>query len=543
MQDIQQLFPSIDGNTAQRELFLQQVTKLITGLDEMKDKDKLVLGEMPEYKADYYNRITEKATVPNSGIGVENAIEELLELSQGQRFVNSRYVANAAPLPNNASVIGTMLMSLLNGNNIWDVEGATASHAEVHIVSALSKIVGYDAKESSGYTTWGGQGAVFNSLRIAISKRFPNANREGVPRNLYAFCSELSHFSLYKAVEATGIGTNNLIKVSTNEDDSMNVEDLHRKMIEVIESGGIPVYVLATMGTTDSFGVDDILAIKGVLTAIEETYGQGSIYLHGDTAMGGMFTFFNYYDFSKNMLGIEEEVLEVLSNYRSKFLHTKIADSMVFDFHKLGQTPYTTSLFLLKNKQDFKYVDLDEEETPYVGNRGFGSYHTSYTLECSRSGSSIPILASLLALGVEGYQKLLANYIRVNMAFRKALTTSFKTVSITNKVSPVTTFRFYPDLEVKDKENKNFMTLQEINETNIYNSRISENLGSHRNTVYFGSTSKQRLVKVVDTDERVPLYVHKFFSISPYTTIEEIPTYIDFLKEHIKEDVEELVGV
>jgi glutamate/tyrosine decarboxylase-like PLP-dependent enzyme len=116
---------------------------------------------------------------------------------------------------------------------------------------------------------------------------------------------------------------------------------------------------------------------------------------------------------------------------------------MVFDFHKLGQTPYTTSLFLIKDKLNLKYVDLDAEETPYIGDRGFGSYHTSYTLECSRMGSSIPIYASLLTFGVEGYQKILANYLRVNIAFRKALKQSFPDVAITNEVSPVTTFRFY----------------------------------------------------------------------------------------------------
>lgn len=96
-----------------------------------------------------------------------------------------------------------------------------------------------------------------------------------------------------------------------------------------------------------------------------------------------------------------------------------LADSLVFDFHKLGQTPYITSLFLVKNREALKVVDLDPDETPYVGNRGFGSYHTSYTLECSRMGSSIPIYASLLAFGIEGYQEILANYIRVNLAFRK----------------------------------------------------------------------------------------------------------------------------
>lgn len=98
----------------------------------------------------------------------------------------------------------------------------------------------------------------------------------------------------------------------------------------------------------------------------------------------------------------------------------------------------------MRDRTALQAVDLDPDETPYVGNRGFGSYHTSYTLECSRMGSSIPIYASLLAFGIKGYQELLANYIRVNTAFRRKLTDAFPNAAVTNEISPVTTFRFYP---------------------------------------------------------------------------------------------------
>ncbi|MCY7801939.1 aspartate aminotransferase family protein, partial [Bacillus haynesii] len=56
----------------------------------------------------------------------------------------------------------------------------------------------------------------------------------------------------------------------------------------------------------------------------------------------------------------------------------------------------------------------------------------------------LPIYASLLAFGIEGYQEILANYIRVNLAFRKKLLQAFPNAAVTNDVSPVTTFRFYP---------------------------------------------------------------------------------------------------
>ncbi|MER2060050.1 MAG: aspartate aminotransferase family protein [Niallia sp.] len=533
MKDIQKLFPSMDGNNIQREELLAYFKTILTKIDELKDPNKLTLGEMPEYTEDYYNRVIEKADVPKKGVAMEEVIHKLLKLVEGHRYVNRNYVANAAPLPNIASIIGNLVMVLVNGNNLWDVEGPAAATAEVEVTSMLSKLIGYDENLSAGYTTWGGQGAVFNSLRLAIARYAPSSNQKGIPKNLYCFCSELSHYSLYKSVEASGLGVENMIRVKVNQDHSMNLQDLKEKMEQVISKGGVPLYILATMGTTDTFGIDDIEAMKHLAEELERKHGLSPIYIHADSAMGGMYTFFNAYDFDNNPLQLEDNVKVVLKSYQQKFKQIKLADSMVFDFHKLGQTPYITSLFLIKNRENLKYVDLDEEETPYVGNRGYGSYHTGYTLECSRMGSALSIYASLLAFGIEGYQKLLANYLRVNMKFRETLTREISNVAITNEVSPITTFRFYPETSKWKDESGGLLTVEEINEINQFNDEFAEIIGAERDTVFFGNTKKQRLVEAADSNKRVSIYAHKFFTISPYSTMEEVDRYVEFLKEHL----------
>lgn len=534
MKEIQKLFPSMDGNDFQREELLSYFKTVLTKIDELKDPDKLTLGEMPEYTEDYYNRVIQKADVPKTGVSMEKVIQKLLKLVEGHRYVNRNYVANAAPLPNIASIVGNLVMVLVNGNNLWDVEGQAAATAEIEVTSMLSKLIGYDESLSAGYTTWGGQGAVFNSLRLAIARYAPPSNQHGVPQNLFCFCSELSHYSLYKSVEATGIGVENMIRIKVNDDHSMNLEDLKEKMEQVIANGGVPLYVLATMGTTDTFGIDDLEGIKRISDELERTYGIDPIYIHADSAMGGMYTFFNHYDFESNPLQLEDNVHEVLRSYQQKFKHIKLADSMVFDFHKLGQTPYTTSLFLIKNRENLQYVDLDAAETPYVGNRGYGSYHTGYTLECSRMGSALTIYASLLAFGIEGYQELLANYIRVNLAFRKTLTIEITNVVVTNEISPITTFRFYPEKTKWKDERNGLLTVEEITDINQFNDEFAEVIGAERDTIFFGNTKKQRLVETANSNKRISIYAHKFFAISPYTTIDEVDRYVGFLKEHLE---------
>ncbi|KGP72247.1 pyridoxal phosphate-dependent decarboxylase family protein [Pontibacillus yanchengensis] len=537
MDSLHTLYPSIDGNKASRDEMVSYLQYVLEQLDKMKDPNSLILGEeqLNSDSKTYYHMLAEQAFIPEKGHAIDQTLHQLIKLSEGHRVSNSNYLANASSMPNTASLVANFLMTLLNGNNLWDVEGSTSANVETQIVSMLSKLIGFDAKKSGGYTTWGGQGATFTSLRIAISKRYPEANKSGVPRNLYCFCSELSHYSLHKSMEATGLGTDHLIKIKANADHSINIDDLRKQMETVIADGGVPLYVLTTMGTTDTFGIDSIKEVKELLTELEHKYKLNDIYLHADTAMGGMFAFFNEYDFSANPLNIEKDVLDQLTNIHDKYQHVKLADSLVFDFHKLGQTPYVSSLFLLQNKSDLQAVDLHPEETPYVGNKGFGHYHTSYTLECSRAGTSIPIYASLLTFGVEGYQRLLANYLSINLAFRKRLKTEFKFVAITNELSPITTFRFYQDGVNWEEEKYGLSTQQQIQSTNELNEKLIESMGVDRKDLYFGSTRKQCTVRAIDTNEQVNITSHKFFSISPYTSIEDMDRYFRFLHKHVDE--------
>ncbi|PEU19245.1 MULTISPECIES: pyridoxal-dependent decarboxylase, partial [unclassified Bacillus (in: firmicutes)] len=273
MQDILNLFPSADGNKKKQKLFLESIQKIIGNLGSLKDENKATLGNIEEKSNGHYNDLIHKSRIPKTGITMSDVIEELNQFMNGHPYPNKYYLSNAVPLPSIPSLLGTITMTLLNGNCVWDVYGPAATEAEVKVVSMLSKMIGYNPHNSGGYTTWGGQGCVFSSLRLAISKQFPLAKEQGVPQNVYCFASENAHYSLLKSAEATGIGTNHLIKVKTDPyTNSMDIEDLENKMIEVIENGGIPLYILATMGTTDTFAIDSIKKIKEITEPIQDKY-------------------------------------------------------------------------------------------------------------------------------------------------------------------------------------------------------------------------------------------------------------------------------
>ncbi|MBE5090656.1 MULTISPECIES: pyridoxal phosphate-dependent decarboxylase family protein [Bacillus cereus group] len=539
MQDILKLFPSVDGNEEKQQLLLESMQKIIKNLDQLKNEERATLGKCEEKSEGYYNDLIHQSHIPLAGITMSEVIEELNQFMNGHPYPNKYYLSNAVPLPSIPSLLGVITMALLNGNGVWDVYGPGAAEAEVKVVSMLSKLIGYNPHNSGGYTTWGGQGCVFSSLRLAISKQFPLAKEHGAPQNVYCFASENAHYSLLKSAEATGIGSNHLIKVKTDPyTNSMDIEDLEAKMIQVIKNGGIPLYILATMGSTDTFTIDDIKKIKESAEAIQKKYKLKPIYIHADSAMGGFYSFFNNYSFEENPLSFESNVKNALQYVQDKMQYMSLADSVCFDFHKLGQTPYTSSILIVKNHTDLQLMDIEQDDTPYLGNRSYGSYHTGYTLECSRAGSAIPMYINLLAFGIEGYQKLLANYIHVNLLFREKLRKALPQVAITNDFTygPITTFRFYMNgdgQENWEKERIGLATKEEIEDINRLNIELFNYLGENRDQVFFGDTTRSCVVDVINSYDRNPISTLKFFSISPYTTVECIDEIVEFLYKHI----------
>lgn len=535
--DVREWFPSEDGNPAQRKVLMEWIEQLVTGVDELKNPEAVNLKGDKVRDANFYGQLQAQSVIPQQGVAMQEVNGELLKLLHGHPYHTKYFFSNILPMASIPGMLGMLTAMLVNGNNLWDVYGPAGAEAEVRVTAMMSKLVGFDASKSGGYTTWGGQGAVFSGLRIAIAKYAPDALRRGVPNNLYAFCSEAAHYSLLKSMEATGIGSDHLIKIKTLPDSSMDVADLKRNMEKVGLLGGVPVYIVATTGTTDAIGIDDIGEIRAVAEETAKRFGLPCPHIHADSALGGFFAFFNEYSLEDNPLGLSQGVLEMLAPIQRKMSLLSLADSLCFDFQKLGQAPYVSSLFLLKNANDLRLMDLEADETPYVGHRGYGDYHTGYTLECSRMASSISMYSLLLAFGAEGYQRLLAQFLEVSLEFRRQLSAEIPQADIANPDNSgmSTLIRIYPSGSPRfADEVKGTCSIGEIEQSNRLNERLFEKLGKSRDKMFFGDTKQHLLVNTAE-GQRVPLYVSKFFVISPHTRPEHVPEIIQYLKQCVTE--------
>ncbi len=195
-----------------------------------------------------------------------------------------------------------------------------------------------------------------------------------------------------------------MIAVPTHADNSMIVPAFEAAARDVLKSGRQIAAIVATMGTTDAFGIDDLAAIHAVRNRLVEEFNAADYqpHLHADAVIGWAWSVFNDYDFLANPLGFRGRTVRALAAAQHRIRHLPLADSIGIDFHKTGFAPYISSLVLFRRRDDLQSIARQRAAMPYLFQSG--EHHPGmFTLETTRSGTGpMAALANLLLLGKEG---------------------------------------------------------------------------------------------------------------------------------------------
>src|SRR4029079_6128608 len=93
--------------------------------------------------------------------------------------------------------------------------------------------------------------------------------------------------------------------------------------------------IIATMGTTDAFGIDPLETIHRIRNEVAQTRGLDYVpHIHADAVIGWPWSVFNDYDFAANPLEFRRRTLRSLQASRTHIRHLGLADSIGVDFHK-----------------------------------------------------------------------------------------------------------------------------------------------------------------------------------------------------------------
>ena len=115
------------------------------------------------------------------------------------------------------SMMGAMITPMINGS-IYTYEIAPCcTLMENNLYEHLRQIVGWEHIDAT--MTPGGSMANFMGIHVSRKKLHPDFNKKGLYncKPMKIFTSDVSHYSLEKGANLCGIGTDNIVKVKTDQ--------------------------------------------------------------------------------------------------------------------------------------------------------------------------------------------------------------------------------------------------------------------------------------------------------------------------------------
>jgi glutamate/tyrosine decarboxylase-like PLP-dependent enzyme len=471
---LRQSFPQPVSDRVHDAYFVFSFMRALDQLDAMKSVSP-VLGKPAEL--DYTT--ARRQRIENDPQSLERVTKMLVEHLSGMFiFGHPRAQINVVPYPSIPSVIGGLLPSIYNPNLVSEESSKQVAAAEVEVSAITADLVGYDAERSAGLFTFGGTGTLLYGVKLGIEKACPGTRQQGLGERPVILCSERAHYACLSVANWLGIGQENVIQVPCTPDNEIRTCLFETMARDVLKQGRKIAAIVATMGTTDHFGLDDLKTMHEVRDKLVDEFSlEYQPHIHADAVIGWAWSVFNDYDFDENSLGFRLRTVRALAGTHRRISQLPLADSLGVDFHKTGYAPYVSSLFLVRDATDLELISRDPTETPYLFHDGH--YHPGrYTLETTRSGGGpMAALANLRLFGKNGLRALLGHVVSMAEALREQLDGHAAT-SVVNKgnFGPVTLFRVYPDgvdtFDISDKELRDSNHRETLREHNEYNRRI-----------------------------------------------------------------------
>ncbi len=513
---IRDAFPAPVSDRMHDAYFVFSIMRALDQVDAMKSEVPL-LGRT--LALDYAS--AEQTEMAEEGCSVEEVASLLVGKLEGLPiWGHPRTQINVVPPPSIPSIIGSLLPAIYNPNLISDDTSYGLALTEASVAAMVARLVGYDAEQSAGVFTFGGTGTTLYGVKLGIEKAFPDAMDNGVRGDGVILASAQSHYCRLNVAGWLGLGEKNVVEVPTHLQNDIRIDRLDAAARAAISQGQNIVAIVATMGTTDAFGVDDLDAVVDLRDRLVDDYALDyTPHVHADAVIGWAWSVFNDYDFERNPLGFRPRTVRALAAACRRISKLHRADSIGIDFHKTGFAPYISSLFLVRDRADLQRLVRGRDEMPYLFQSG-ERHPGVFTLEASRSGSGVlSAYANLRLFGRVGLRVLLGHLVEMAESLREHLE-GHDSITVLNDegVGTVTVFRVYPDgvdtWTIKERERTDPDAREELLRHNDYNRRLFRYLydrAMRGEGVHISMTECYR-----ETDCGEPIVGLKSFILSPF---------------------------
>ncbi|PSS06973.1 hypothetical protein M430DRAFT_129307 [Amorphotheca resinae ATCC 22711] len=310
--------------------------------------------------------------------GLLQTVEQVLKYSVNtwdQGFLDKLYASTNA-----VGLISELLLATLNTNlHVFQVSPAL-SVIEKTTARTFANLFGFNGPHAGGISTQGGSASNTTSIIIARNNLYPETKTAGNGNHKFIlFSSAHGHYSLEKAAQIGGLGTDNVWPVPIDSQGRMIPSELERLVQKAKDEGKTPFYVNATAGTTVLGSYDPFEAISAICK-------RHNLWLHIDASWGGPAIF--------------------SPKHKHKLAGSHLADSLAVNPHKMMAVPTTCSFLLSPDLRTFHRANtLPAGYLFHVENAGGEVWDLAdLTLQCGRRGDSLKLALSWIYYGASGYQ-------------------------------------------------------------------------------------------------------------------------------------------
>jgi aromatic-L-amino-acid decarboxylase len=322
--------------------------------------------------------------LPRGPVSVHEALDDAARaLDESIAQPRPRYFAFIGSSGLEIGTLGDLLAATYDMNLAVDARAATV--LEQQAVRWVGEFVGYPA--TNGAFTSGGTISNMTALAAARERALPGSRAAGLGgARVAVYASAEVHYSITRAVELLGIGSDRLRDIAIDERHRMRADLLAEAIDRDIRDGVTPIAVVATAGTTLTGAVDPLAAIAGVC-------GERGIWFHVDGAYG----------------------LPAASVDPGRFEGAARADSVSVDAHKWLYVPKACSVVLVRERGALSEAFAHEEG--YLPHQRHELHAVDITLEYSRPLRALKLWLAFRAHGADQFREA----IRRNLAEARLL--------------------------------------------------------------------------------------------------------------------------
>ena len=287
------------------------------------------------------------------------------------------YFANTGSLP---GIVGETLAATVNNNAMLWRTGPASVELEERVCDWLRQLVGLPDGFAGHINDTASTGSLL-ALAVARHRAAPDARWRGLIGRgdlpaLRVYCSDQAHSSIDKAALVLGIGTGNVVRISSDESFRLRPEALASAIAEDRAAGRMPLAAVATLGTTSSTSVDPVGAMADICR-------REGIWLHVDAAYAGS--------------------AAVCPEQRAKFAGWERADSIVVNPHKWLFTPMDCSVLWLHDAESLRSAFSLTPE--YLRTPDSGTNLMDLGFQLGRRFRSLKLWMVLRAYGARGLRE------------------------------------------------------------------------------------------------------------------------------------------